>query len=460
MADELDLQTNATQTAPVRDSGYDQSASLSPEVSAEAEDSLNALFEAETGERPPVVEDPSKPKENKSADDKDKTLQEAPREGELPDPTGEADLSIPDEDKEGSGETEDTEGETEDTDADAGSGDAEGDATDQEKEKDEFDKIELPPHTSTKAADSFNAVKEKARTEIEAREKQIQELQQKVSDFETRETVTPEEKTELEELRKFRASAEIEKDPTFQAEFTDRIEANDKIIYEKLTEAGMKDKQIEQIKEMGGPTKLTNWDAIYEHLTPTQKRMVDARLTDNENLLRDRDIKVKAAKENVDQYLEEKTVGSKVRLEEEAKVITESANEMLAKTGWAETLDIPKDATPEQKKTIEESNKYVETQVETLKGLLVDRSPKNHAMLAVGTIQALHLRKAFDSASAELKELRETTKQLQAKLDRVKKSGAASRKGSAPAKPVQPKTALFETTGEDALDSLRKEVSA
>jgi hypothetical protein len=464
MADELDALTQQTlddsadhdtvtsaTPPPERDSGHDQSVSLKPEASLDAAESLDALFKEATGEDAPKSSTTDKPDEdqNKSTEDDPDDTDDSGETGGIPDPAGEGDQGA-DKGAEGEG---DGSGEGDDSGSD-GEPSADG-------EESELDKVKLPPHTSQKAADSFNLIKQKAKEQVAAKENEIAELKTKLSEFETKATVTPEEKSELEELRKFRASVEIEKDPKFREEFTSKITENNSTIYKVLQDAGMKEEQIETIKKFGGPTKLTNWDDIYEHLSSSQKRIVDGRLNDNDRLERDQKLKLEAAKQDVDKYLEQRDVSSKTRIEQESKAIQDNANEMLQQIDWAVRQDIPKDATPEQKKKIEEQNKYIETQIDTLKQLLVDRSPANHATLAVGTIQALHFRKQLDSQKGELETLRQQNKELSTKLQKIRKSGASAHKGSAPQQRVKPVDVdPFNQSAEDALDALRSEVES
>lgn len=445
MADELDLQSQITESASRRDSGHNQNADMRPTADPDVEANLDDLLKAETGEPVPVdpdlTVDPPKPKEDDD-DDKDKKTV-------VPDPesdTGDDDAAPSDSD------SDDSDGESVDDDEDK------DDDADNSDAKDELDKIELPPHTSEKAADSFNAIKEKAREQIEAKNAELKELQVKVAEFENKETVTPEEKSELEDLRRFRAAAEIEKDPAIVAEFTTKIEGNDAVIYKALADAGMTEKQIKDVKDMGGPNKLSNWDAIYEHLSASQKRSVDARLTENENLSRDRDLKIEAAKKDVDKYLEANSKTSKAGLERDAKVIETQANDMLKQMAWVDQQEIPKDATDDQKKAIESANKFAGESFKTLEGLLTDRSAETHATLAIGTVQALYFRQQLDVAADELKTLRKDNKTLTTRLNKIKKSGSPVRSGGAPPKGLKPKGDNFTTTAEDSIDAIRREV--
>ena len=454
MADELDIMTQETmQAPPERNSGHNQSASLQPTEDPEVSVNLDHLFEQATGQKPPVDTDPSKvPDAKPDKKDEEKTADDAATG--LPDPVEKKDEGDVDGDESEDGDTpkegdtsKEKEDETEDGDTKAG-----------DEPDDDFKKIALPPHTSQKASDSFNAVKEKARAEISQRESRIAELQSELDQLKAKETITPEEKSELEELRKLRGNLEIEKDPQIVGEFDRKITANDDIIYKTLKEVGMKDSQIQQIKDMGGPVKLGNWDAIYEHMTPSQKRVVDGRLNENERLLGDRDHKIAQAKSKVDEYLASRSSASKETLERESQVITESANEMLQKVEWSAEREIPATATEAERKAIEEANKWSKTQIETLKGLLSDRSPENHATLAFGTVQALHFRKQLDAAHAELKTLRDAHEALEQKMAKIKKAGSSRRSGGAPATPVKPSSDIFTVHAEDHLDRLREEV--
>lgn len=433
MADELDLQTQTT----LRDSGAGTQPNLQPVIDPKSGDALDLLFKAKTEKKndepvTPVPSDPPVPVVDPAApvaaatDDKDKDKDKPAKEG-----------APGDDNKPGAGNS-------------GKAGDVPVPA------EDPFKDIQLPPHTSPKASDSFNAIKAKAKTEIETRERDIAELRSKLKQFEGSVSATPEEKKELEDLRRFRASVEIEHDPEFKTAFQDRLEKNNEAIYAKLTEAGMTTEQIDKIKKMGGPLKLANWDDIYSHLTPSQKRVVDARLNDSEQLTQEREVKVKQAKENVEKYLQERDSKSKSSVEAESKIIENTANELLGQLPWTAEQVAEANAPEDRKRFVAEENKFAKEQVDKLRGLLVDRSAETHAMLAIGTIQAFRFKRELESASKELEQLRTANRELTEKLEKIKKSSLAPRSSNAPVGgPLKGTKSQFSTYAGDALDALR-----
>lgn len=439
MADELDLVTEETKKT-LRDSGANVQPNLQPVIDPKSSEALDLLLQEKT----------KKKNEESAPANTLPPKKDTPKAEVAPNPADE----VPGGDKGGTpagkpaaeDATPDHKGED-----NAPAGD---DVT--PAPEDPFKDIQLPPHTSPKASDSFNAIKSKAKTEIEMRDRDIAELRAKLKESESRTTVAPEEKKELEELRRFRASVEIEHDPEFKTAFQDRLEKNNEAIYSKLTEAGMTQEQIDKIKKMGGPLKLANWDDIYSHLTPSQKRVVDARLNDSEQLTQEREVKVKQAKENVDKYLQERDSKSKASVEADAKVIENTANDLLGQLPWTAEQTAEANAPEERKKFIAEENKFAKEQVDKLRGLLVDRSAETHAMLAIGTIQAFRFKRELESASKELEQLRVTNRELTEKLEKIKKSSLSNRNSSAPVSgSLKPTKSNFLMSGADALDALR-----
>src|SRR5262245_60072921 len=234
---------------------------------------LDDLYKEVTGEAPPVVRRPDEDEPAAPKPEADAKPEPEPQ----PDATDPKDSTDPDQDPD---QTADQKPPDDHQDAAPTASGADPDDQGTAKSTDDLDAVQLPPHTSRKASEAFASIKQKAREQLTARDTRIQELEGKLQASEARVTVTPEERTELESLRKFRASAELERDPVFTKQHDDRVAANDSVVYRELKGAGMTDQQLDEIKKMGGPNKLANWDAIYEHLSPTQKRIIDARLND------------------------------------------------------------------------------------------------------------------------------------------------------------------------------------
>jgi hypothetical protein len=179
---------------------------------------------------------------------------------------------------------------------------------------DEFDAIELPPHTKPKTGEAFGTVKALARQRIAAIQKERDELKEKLDAADKLSKDLPEDtKKELEELRKFRQQMDVEADPTFK-EYDTKSASNLEAIYSKLTDNKFNKDAIDKIKELGGPANV-DWDKLAAdgRITPGLKRFIDGKLFENDDLVEKKKQAIDAAKKNAAEFLkkrEEETVRS------------------------------------------------------------------------------------------------------------------------------------------------------
>lgn len=331
--------------------------------------------------------------------------------------------------------------------------DGEGDHT-PEPVKDDFEEVQIPPHTKPKTAESFGRLKAIAREQVKKREEEIATLRQQIAEREEKlKTALPNEAAqELEELRTFRRSVDIENDPSFKSQFDGKIDANNKAILDRLADSGFAKEQIDKIVEMGGPEKV-NWDAIREKLPGHLARFIDAKLISNEDLRAERKQAITEARKNPTQF-EQK------RQESRARVLTETANSFLKQAGGLAIQQIPPSAKPEEKARIEAANKIAKEANEVIQNALKDDSPETFAELAVGTALAHKFKAERDSLNkekttweTERKTLQAELTKVKAELDGIKKASRTHRQSSTTPPPVVADP--FAVSGGDALDKLR-----
>jgi len=330
--------------------------------------------------------------------------------------------------------------------------------------KEEFDKVELPPHSKPKTAEAFATVKEKARqtistlrTDLTSRDAKIAELAQENERLKTQAgNLTPEIETELTDLRKFKLSHDVKSDPTFKQFDTD-INSNNDSVLKKLKEAGADEAAIAKIKELG--VENVNWDKVLATFPMQTKRYIESKLVENETLREKREAALTKAQENATQFLSE-------REGRQAKILTETANNYLKDIAFTGQKKIPADATPEVKAKLEAENKVAQSYLSTVQGLLKSYNPQTFAELAVCAIIAQQQKADLTSEkarSADLsKQLETLTKQrdeLQGKLDGIKRA-AVPRAAGEIRPPAQAKPATINMNGADALDALAREAEA
>lgn len=330
---------------------------------------------------------------------------------------------------------------------------------------DKYDKIQLPPHSSAKASESFAALKKIAKEDLAAAHAQIADHQNKLTEataelerLRKASTELPENVTkELTELRQFKVAHDVESDPSFQ-KFTTQIKSNEEAVYKKLMQAGYTEANIAKIKELGGIREV-DWEPLMAKLPTTTKLFLQGVLVENEKLADSRETALAEAKANGQQFLAK-------RAEADSTELLNTANGYLKNLDWTAERPVPATATPEQRAEIEAGNKAAKEALDTVKMYLADRSPKRHAELAIGTLLAHRLQGQLNSATAKLSSLEAAHKTaletvtkerdvLKSELDRIKKAAVPGGGGH---KPITPAPTVGKIiSGGDALDQYAAE---
>jgi hypothetical protein len=335
---------------------------------------------------------------------------------------------------------------------------------------DNLDSFELPAHAKPKSAEAFGRLKQAARELTTALQKQLEtERQAKtklLADLEEARKavppVPPETAKELEDLRKFRLSKDVESDPEF-AKFDATLQANVGVIYKKLEASGVcSAEHIAKIKELGGPDAI-DWEPIMAKLALPTRRFIEATLVDNERLREQKSQALEAAQANAEGY-------TKQRTERDQQELSGAANKFLKDLTWTQDQEIPASATAEEKASLEQANQAARGARATLQQFMSDRSPSRFAELAVGTLIAHRLRselvatqaklaEATKGSAAQLAALTKERDQFKADLDKIKRAQLPRNRSDGVTPPKPPQNAM-DVSGAEALDALAKQVLA
>lgn len=307
-------------------------------------------------------------------------------------------------------------------------------------EEDVFDSIKLSPHARPSTAESFTKVKELARAEVSKVRQEVEQLRSQLEEAKrTPGTVAPDEKVlkELEELRNFRESVALEGDPVFKERFDTKLEEIDGQIYDRLKQAGATDADIEKIKQLGGVEALD-----LEKLAPDPRlrRFVETRLAKKDEIREERTQAVSRGAETRKKFLQEQTESQKKATQKLVEESTAEFDRLAKELDGFKTIEVPKEATPEQKATIENANRYIASKIEDARKLLGTDNPKTRGELAAGYALAhvfLTERDGLAKQVAQLrKQLAEADKRVRAAIGAGKTVRTDTARSSAPAKPA------------------------
>jgi len=335
--------------------------------------------------------------------------------------------------------------------------------------KDEFDAVQLPPHTKSEVAQSFDKLKQTSRDRLAALAKERDEAAARAKELESRPAVDPKVEAELKELREFRQKMDVEADPTFK-EYIQESQANDTAIWTKLKEAGANDATLEKMKSIG--TKELDWEIILEKLPPVTRRYVENKLAVNEDLHDQRARAIEAAKSNASEFLAER---EKSQTQDELAHYAraeEHFGKVSTQLPWFQIQKVEATATPEQRAAIEAENKFYLATRDQVTKMLKDPSPEMRSIAALGYAQMLRLQEEIPALQAEhaaekkglADEVAKLTAQIKEKDEFIARLKGASRtvlrEGTAPAPGGAAAQPTIHEHGSVAIDRLRAEQTA
>jgi hypothetical protein len=297
-------------------------------------------------------------------------------------------------------------------------------------EEDALDSIKLGAHARPATTEAFTKVKELARQEIRKLREELETVRTSAKPAEPDESTTK----ELEELRNFRESVALEADPTFVERFDKRLTTIDEKIYSRLKEAGASDADITKIKEFGGVEKL-DLDKLAPD--PRLRRFIETKLVEKDEVTEQRKEAVAKGSDTRKKFLEER----RQSYEQEGKKQTEERTTEFKRL--ATTLDpfkpieVPKNASAEERKNIQEINTFVANKLTEVEGMVVKGSPKLQAELAAGYALAHVFLMERDGLSRKTEQL---TKQLAEAQEKIKSFQDAGRTLRVDPRPTAPKT--------------------
>lgn len=300
----------------------------------------------------------------------------------------------------------------------------------------------MPPH-ALKAISSARSTAREYKKKYAALEAEAAQLRQSAG------SVPQELQQEVEELRKFRAIHAFEEDPVFKEKFDAQIEAGTNSIYEIIKGANiLEDAALEDIKKSGGffgakvmdegeteATPLLDskwWKGIRENLPYSKQLELDHALKQTIALRNERAKELNNLGANRDKYYEEIKQKNVQSYQKSMQTFQQRTDALQKQFDWAKERPIPENASPEEKRVIQEDNEIFKKVYDLFPALLYPPDDEFRFDVALLAGQSFRLTKINERQTAQIESL---TKQLQA----IKTSGQTAKASSAAAAPKESK---------------------
>lgn len=325
----------------------------------------------------------------------------------------------------------------------------------------------LPPNASPKSTEAFAAIKIKAAQEITSLGQKIDDLTKKVAEYEQKlkNPVPQEIEKELTDLRNWRAKLDIDADPKFK-QFDKAVSESQEFIYAQLRKSPViSDEVIAEIKKHGGPEKV-KLDKIFDAIKdPTIQKMVESKVADIEMSLFQKEQAIKAAKENVSQYVSQRQKEYEQSATRHLSDTEARLGEILPKLSFLQEKVVDGKADEATRKSAEEYNQFVKETNGYIAAAIKDDSAEMRAVQIAGLAKLLYLQREAPIKDARITALEKELKDANEKVERFKNASVSRLRESAvppngktpEAKPTEKD--IFNTHAADALDNLAKKVT-
>jgi uncharacterized membrane protein len=220
---------------------------------------------------------------------------------------------------------------------------------------------------------------------------------------------------------------------------------------------------IEEIKKHGGPDRV-NFSKLFEAIKdPVIQRLVEAKVADIELIKHNKDAAIKAAKDNIAQYMDERSKQVQANAQQHNTATKTRVTELSSALEWLKPKTAEANADAAAKKTVEEHNAFVNEVQQQLGAALQDDSAEMRAILLIGMAQLFNLQRENKGTVAKLAAVEKELAETKEKWEKVKNASTSRlRESAAPASGGAPKPKTVaelatQNTG-DALDAIAKQV--
>jgi len=271
--------------------------------------------------------------------------------------------------------------------------------------------IEQPRNLSEKNQNNWRKLQETASTyKRQAEEAEV--LRQRLAEAESRPSQTP---PDYDELRKFRQIFDIKNDPEFKSKYVEPLNNAAESIYGILKKHGASDEVIDNIKQAGGPEKVSDewWQKNAISKLPFQdSERLKRNLVDIYDLKDKQQTEIEYAAQNAEKILEERKNESVESYRRDTEQITNHLEEITKEIPWARYQEIQQGASQEQIEAAQRHNAMVSQLEQKFQTALWPTDAVSRANIAASAVLS-------DVLAGQLRQDQARMAQLQDQLQRL-----------------------------------------
>lgn len=310
----------------------------------------------------------------------------------------------------------------------------------------EIASIEAPRNLSEKNQNNWRKLQETADTY----KKQVAELQQQLQQT-SQQTVPP----DYEELRRFRATFDIQNDPDFKSRYDAPISEATQNIYSILQKVGATEQQISDIKALGGPDKVSQewWDEVLPKIPLIDRKKLEMNVLNVAELQEKQRKEIEEAAAYPEKFYAEKQHKENEFIQQQYLTIEKTVDEITREIPWARFQQPPPDATPEQLKQIEQHNAVVQDLRDKFESAVAPQTAEDQARVALAATFSHVLTQQLRTEQSARLALEAELKKANAELAQLKSASRMPRTNPGVASNSKPPvTSRIAMSASDAFD--------
>jgi uncharacterized protein YdcH (DUF465 family) len=334
----------------------------------------------------------------------------------------------------------------------------------QQTPDDDIAAIAEPEGMSEKNRSNWQRLREAAAT-YKKQAAEAEQLRQRIAELEKGQpqTTAPED---YEELKKFKATFDIQNDPSFRQKFSDQIDKASQGIYGLLKKWKASDETITAIQNVGGPSKvpLSWWKTnVIDKLAASEETYLDARKIENalaqlDDIEAEMQSEIENAKQNADGWYKNKMEEFQQNFNKNHEEAWKHVDELTKDIPAFRYKEVPQNASQEELAKINSHNEYVKDLEGKYMSALYPKTVKDAATVAAAATLSHILTHQLEVEQKEKASLLAELNQLRGRMGAVSGAGRMP-KSNASTVVAQPQVSSASRISMNSLDAIEAGLS-
>ena len=334
----------------------------------------------------------------------------------------------------------------------------------QQTPDDDISAITEPEGMSEKNRSNWQRLREAAAT-YKKQAAEAEQLRQRIAELEKGQpqTTAPED---YEELKKFKATFDIQNDPSFRQKFSDQIDKASQGIYGLLKKWKASDETITAIQNVGGPSKvpLSWWKTnVIDKLAASEETYLDARKIENalaqlDDIEAEMQSEIESAKQNADGWYKNKMEEFQQNFNKNHEEAWKHVDELTKDIPAFRYKEVPQNASQEELAKINSHNEYVKDLEGKYMSALYPKTVKDAATVAAAATLSHILTHQLEVEQKEKASLLAELNQLRGRMGAVSGAGRMP-KSNASTVVAQPQVSSASRISMNSLDAIEAGLS-